>query len=358
MTRGAQIQLAGRVPSIALVTLGLVALGLVGPSVLLHVGSPVQAATIVHPPRPVDTMPLEIVIDEVGPPISVEHRDTLVDLDAQTILVRFDIRAGVLAPPRPSRYLHHESLEPLPVGLYSLRVEGLEFGTEQVLDVPVERMVSIERGATLEVPAVVSSHDATVPMRFEVFAGCGSVEALEVDAATRTVRIVFLPDCPITPPPPPIDFEVPVDLPGPFAPGEWTVELAYENPLGGFTPRAEARFVAVADPLELGDGRFAVEVTWEDFDGGVGRGLPVQPPSRDAGLIWFFDRENTELMVKVLDACDVNGHFWALTAGSTNVAYALTITDRETGAEWQSSNPLGRLAPAVIDVEAFDCSGG
>ena len=77
--------------------------------------------------------------------------------------------------------------------------------------------------------------------------------------------------------------------------------------------------------------------------------------SADTGLFWFFDAANWELMVKVLDGCDVSEHFWVFTSALTNVEYALRVTDLETGVEREYVNPLGQLAESVADTRAFAC---
>ncbi|MEM9554691.1 MAG: hypothetical protein AAGC60_10560 [Acidobacteriota bacterium] len=315
-------------------------------------------SVLLHPELPVDTLPLKIYANLlVGVGTELVDRPTVVDLATRTIHVRYEQRIFPVGVPIAAVLIRLEEVAPPPEGEYTLRIEELAEGGDEVLAVVHEETFVVDRGADLTVPPVVASGDAVVPAALGVFDSCTTVRFVEVDDQRRRVRVVYEPGCQITPPPP-FAVEIPFDLPGPFAPGTWTVDAVLQRFAGDRQRRAETQFVSIAEPLELADGRFPVEVTWEDFDGGSGRGRAVQAPSRDTGLFWFFDPENTELMVKVLDACDVNSKFWALTAGSTNVAYALTITDRETGAVWRSSNPLGRLAPAVIDVEAFDCSLG
>jgi hypothetical protein len=105
--------------------------------------------------------------------------------------------------------------------------------------------------------------------------------------------------------------------------------------------------------VALHQGRFEVEVTWRDFAGRTGEGQ-VGPPATDGSAIfWFFSADNWELMVKVLDGCGLNGHFWVFHAATTNVEYTLTVTDTATGEVKRYDNPLGRRAPAVTDTEAF-----
>jgi len=102
------------------------------------------------------------------------------------------------------------------------------------------------------------------------------------------------------------------------------------------------------------DGRFRVGVTWRDFDGhqGVGRTEPY--PSDDSGLMWFFDPQNHELLLKMVDGCGYNGRFWVFAAATTNVEYDLVVTDTGNGATVTYHNPLGQPAATVTDIEAFD----
>jgi photosystem II stability/assembly factor-like uncharacterized protein len=85
--------------------------------------------------------------------------------------------------------------------------------------------------------------------------------------------------------------------------------------------------------------RFRVTVEWEDFFGNAGAGVPL-PLTDDAGFFWFFEPGNLELVVKVLDAEPVNGHWWVFYGALTNVAYRLRVEDTQTGAERVYENPL------------------
>lgn len=104
--------------------------------------------------------------------------------------------------------------------------------------------------------------------------------------------------------------------------------------------------------LCLRDGRFRVEVEWEDFEGGAGRGRRIQLTD-DTGAFWFFDDANTELIVKVLDARGVNGHFWVFYGALSNVPYRIRVTDTNTGAEREYVNPSGRFS-SFGDTTAFE----
>ncbi len=115
---------------------------------------------------------------------------------------------------------------------------------------------------------------------------------------------------------------------------------------------------ADGDTLCLNGGRFRVEVEWQTAGGDVGSGQVVPAGTADSGLFWFFRSSNWELLVKVLDGCGVNGHFWVFAAGTTNVQFVLNVTDTLTGAVASYSNPPGRPADAITDTQALATCGG
>lgn len=109
-----------------------------------------------------------------------------------------------------------------------------------------------------------------------------------------------------------------------------------------------------ATTLCLNGGRFRVNVAWATNTGGSGAGQGVSLTS-DSGYFWFFNSANIEIVVKVLDACAVNGHFWVFAGGLTNVDVVMTITDTETGEQRTYTNPLGTAFQPLQDTSAFDC---
>jgi len=111
---------------------------------------------------------------------------------------------------------------------------------------------------------------------------------------------------------------------------------------------------AADDPavLWLGSGRFRVEVAWSAVNvGTAGVGQAIQLTS-ETGAFWFFEPSNLELMVKVLDARVVNGHFWVFYGALSDVDYTITVTDTETGAIRLYHNPQGHMA-STADTAAF-----
>lgn len=103
--------------------------------------------------------------------------------------------------------------------------------------------------------------------------------------------------------------------------------------------------------LCLTGGRFKVEALWRTEDGsGTGNAMSL---GDDSGRFWFFAPDNTELVVKVLDACAGFDRFWFFASGLTNVEVVLTVTDTETGLTRSYFNPAGRPFEPVQDVQAF-----
>lgn len=117
---------------------------------------------------------------------------------------------------------------------------------------------------------------------------------------------------------------------------------------------AEEECVADFRTLCLQDGRFEVTVDFVDPAGqpGIGR-LVYEVDSDDSGLFWFFDADNWEMLVKVIDGCGFNNHYWVFAAATTNVEFTLTVTDRTTGDRYMHFNPAGTLASPLGDIEAL-----
>ena len=104
-------------------------------------------------------------------------------------------------------------------------------------------------------------------------------------------------------------------------------------------------------------GRFQAEVNWRDFEDRNGTGKLAPTGSSDSALFWFFEPSNWELLVKVIDGCAENGHFWVFAAGTTNVEHTLTVRDLQTGAVFTATNPLGAASSAVTATDAFPTCG-
>ncbi len=110
--------------------------------------------------------------------------------------------------------------------------------------------------------------------------------------------------------------------------------------------------VADAQTRCLQDSRYAVTADWWNAAGG-GRGSVVRSGTNDSGLFHFFGLSNWEVLIKVLDGCAVNGHVWVFGASTTDLGYAIQVTDTVTGAVKEYRNEPGQPAAAITDGKAF-----
>ncbi len=105
------------------------------------------------------------------------------------------------------------------------------------------------------------------------------------------------------------------------------------------------------ETLCLADGRFKVELEWEAGDQtGMGQVQPLV--GGDTGTVWFFNPENIEMVVKVLDGRCSNGAFWVFYGALSDVQFRLKVTDTETCKQAFYLNPRGTIASAG-DTRAF-----
>ncbi len=125
-------------------------------------------------------------------------------------------------------------------------------------------------------------------------------------------------------------------------------------------PRPAGPCRADAETLCLQDSRFEVKMDWLSTDGESGHGRVVHAGTDDSGMFRFFDPENWEVLIKVLDGCAVNQRTWVLGASTTDLGYRIGVTDTVTGESRSYVNEPGQPAPAIVDTKAFSgaCSGG
>ncbi len=109
-----------------------------------------------------------------------------------------------------------------------------------------------------------------------------------------------------------------------------------------------------ATALCLQDGRYEVRVSWQAGErSGEGKAIPR---TSDTGMFWFFDADNVEVVVKVLDGCSFNGRRWVVMAGLTDVQVDVSVRDSRTGAAKLYRNPGGTRFRTMFDITAFPCS--
>jgi hypothetical protein len=149
--------------------------------------------------------------------------------------------------------------------------------------------------------------------------------------------------------------------------GDYTVEVIsdYDDELLASAPLQ----IRERTELLLWNQQFLVEVLWDDPRTGAGLGRAV-PITDDSGGFWFFQGENLEATVKVIDGRGLNDHFWIFIASMTDVGFTLKVTRLDDPCFVLSDPPLGPdcatrtyvQAPGTnrnfLDVEAFESPGG
>jgi len=110
-----------------------------------------------------------------------------------------------------------------------------------------------------------------------------------------------------------------------------------------------------ATTLCLVNNRFQVTVNWTKSDGTSGIGTPVKLTD-ESGYFWFFDPNNIELVVKVLNGCGLNNAYWVFAAGLTNVQVNWLVTDTQTGATYVGTNDQGSAFAPIQQTNAFPTS--
>ncbi len=136
----------------------------------------------------------------------------------------------------------------------------------------------------------------------------------------------------------------------------WTANDASdrERPSRGWpTPDAVGDCQADDRTLCLEQGRFTLRARWAAGDR-TGE-AHLRPLDADTGLYWFFDPGNLEMLVRVVDGCEVNGYRWVFVAGLTDVGFELEVADRDTGERRTYGHAGGGLFEPVRDTGAFSC---
>jgi hypothetical protein len=252
----------------------------------------------------------------------------------------------------PVHYFLSRTLPALPPGTFELTVASA--GGSVRTSVPVHDVSPIGIA-----PETLASSDDPTPLDLVAY---GSCLFADVSVAPGVVNI-GISGCPFEPPPPAVRVLPPI---GPLDPGTYEARVFDHTSFffpGGIAlargvlhARAAARCFPADERLCLHDGRFAVTGTWRAFDGATGpiHATPLAG-SDEAGTLWFFGPENTELTVKVLDGCTPSAHWWAFLSSASTVEYDVVVTDTTTGHAKTYHNDLGHTPTLLADTAYEDC---
>ena len=107
------------------------------------------------------------------------------------------------------------------------------------------------------------------------------------------------------------------------------------------------------ETLCVRDGRYEVKVDWWTAGGEPTPAFVADYGTPDAGMFWFLEPANWEILIKVLDGCSTNGHVWVYGASTTDLGYLIRVRDTVTGEKSEYRNEAGEPAPAITDGTAF-----
>ncbi len=126
----------------------------------------------------------------------------------------------------------------------------------------------------------------------------------------------------------------------------------YSNEATAATLAVVGPCVADSHTLCLHGGRFRASASWWTASGS-GAASVAPRSADDSGLFWFFQADNWELLVKVVDGCALNQHFWVFFAATSDVQYAVAVSDTQTGATQVYFHPPGSVADPTADTGAL-----
>lgn len=138
--------------------------------------------------------------------------------------------------------------------------------------------------------------------------------------------------------------------------GQYQLTVTLFGPTGGAGPCVPSSTrLCISD--QTGDRRFSAEVAW-NRPGALGQAGAIDLSDRGVrrgGLFWIGNPSNPEILLKVLNGCAINDHYWVFYSAGTNQGLDLVVRDTVTGNVWTGTNPNGTLAPPVADLTAFPC---
>ena len=232
-----------------------------------------------------------------------------------------------------------------PRGALELAQAAYEAGEGSGMLTVTVRRVDADEGA---VAVRIATEPGTATAGADFTAVDGTLSWADGDGADKTFTVPLLADAAIEP-----DETFTVRLTAPTggavlgSPAAATVTLHDDDLPPG--PCAESDTV-----LCLLGGRFRVEAAWEDHAGGRGPGR-AERFTDESGWFWFFNPLNTELVVKVRDACvPPFERFWFFAPGLTDVGVTLTVADTEAREVRRYESPRSQAFAPVQDTDAFE----
>jgi hypothetical protein len=233
--------------------------------------------------------------------------------------------------PDPSQPPQRYELEagPLPAGVH--------FAEVRVKDLPGfnwRELFEVREDATPEIVIEPERPTAAYPVRVAV-AVLNTEDDLQFDGlAGRTLLFHYNSYVyPASIPAPPYERITEEATVGPLAPGVYTVDVRQDSQHAfGRTFEVGAKAGQLNLRIE-DDSYFTVHIHVDLPRNGVGWGVPL---TSESGYFWFFDPDNVEITVKILDGRAVNGKYWVFIASMTDVGFTAEVEH----CPWLADPPL------------------
>lgn len=111
------------------------------------------------------------------------------------------------------------------------------------------------------------------------------------------------------------------------------------------------------------DNGFTVGIDYQDPNSGLWEEARRQSHlGADSAVFFFFNPDNAEVLVKVLNGCAINQHWWVYSAPATDLAYRVTVwPSGQRGSRWTAVRGVPLETPgftavvAITDAKAFGC---
>ena len=113
------------------------------------------------------------------------------------------------------------------------------------------------------------------------------------------------------------------------------------------------RCVSDTHTLCLDQGRFAVTVTFQQTPTGFSQDAHAVLITDQTGNFWFFDPNNVEVVVKILNGCAGFASFWFFAAGLTDLGVTIEVRDLLTDTQRNYSSTFGEPFQPIQDTSAF-----
>ncbi len=108
-----------------------------------------------------------------------------------------------------------------------------------------------------------------------------------------------------------------------------------------------------ADRACIAGGEFEVRVWfWNESQWNRAERLTTADLGEYGAVFYFFGEDNPELLIKVIDACRISGHWWVFGSAATDLTYFVRVTPREgESVEYRR----GATNPLIADASAIRC---